>query len=90
MRAFRGGLFGLLLLHANDAAGFLGKLPGFVTGPEPVDFLLGDEQVAVDVDRVDPSTATPAQACGPAPPNPVQPEAEVNAANQIINLHKEL
>jgi hypothetical protein len=31
----------------------------------------------------------PAQACGSAPPNPAQPEAKVNAANQIVNLHNE-
>ena len=89
MQSFRGGLFGLLPLDADDTAGLFSKLPGVGTGPEPVDFLLGDEQVAIDVDRAHPSKVMPAQACGSAPPNPAQPEAKVNAANQIVNLHNE-
>jgi hypothetical protein len=79
MQSFRGGVFRLLALHADDATGLFGELPGFGTSPEPVDFVLGNKHVSIDVHWRDPATLAPTKARGSAPPYPAQPEVEIYA-----------
>jgi hypothetical protein len=76
-------------LHADDSAGFFGKFPSFGASPEPVDLLLGDELVAIDVHGCDPAAVAPAQARGPASAYLVEPEVEIYPTDQNISIHKE-
>jgi hypothetical protein len=90
LRVFRISLFGFLPLYANDTPRLFRKFSRLGTSPEPFNFLLGNEQVAVNIHRRNPTTVPPTKPCGAFTTNLVEPKVKVYPANYDVTVHKDL